>query len=195
MNHRFMIYLLAFGGFLVGTAEMVIAGILDMIADDFRISVGLAGQSVTLYALVFAIGTPILIAASSRVERKTLLLAAYAVFIAGNLTAFASASFGFFLLSRALLAAGAKVQAYDPEAATVAKGIFGNRITYAATNYDALKGADALVIVTEWSEFRRPDFSRMRTLMKAPIIFDGRNLFTPDQMKQNGFSYYSIGRH
>jgi UDPglucose 6-dehydrogenase len=98
-------------------------------------------------------------------------------------------------LIEALLAAGAKVQAYDPEAATVAKGIFGNRIAYAATNYDALKGADALVIVTEWSEFRRPDFSRMRTLMKAPIIFDGRNLFTPDQMKQHGFSYYSIGRH
>jgi len=109
LNHRFMIYLLAFGGFLVGTAEMVIAGILDMIAGDFRISVGLAGQSVTLYALVFAIGTPILIAASSRIERKTLLLIAYAVFIAGNLTAFASASFGFFLLSRALLAAGAGV--------------------------------------------------------------------------------------
>jgi UDPglucose 6-dehydrogenase len=98
-------------------------------------------------------------------------------------------------LIEALLAAGAKVQAYDPEAVTVAKGIFGNRITYAATNYDALKGADALVIVTEWSEFRRPDFNRMRTLMKAPIIFDGRNLFTPDQMKQHGFTYYSIGRN
>jgi len=98
-------------------------------------------------------------------------------------------------LIEALLAAGAKVQAYDPEAVTVAKGIFGSRITYAATNYEALKGADALVIVTEWSEFRRPDFNRMRTLMKAPIIFDGRNLFTPDQMKQHGFTYYSIGRN
>jgi len=109
LKQRFIIYLLAFGGFLVGTAEMVIAGILDMIADDFRIPVGLAGQSVTMYALVFAIGTPILIAASSRIERRTLLLIAYAVFIAGNLTAFASGSFGFFLLSRALLAAGAGV--------------------------------------------------------------------------------------
>ena len=98
-------------------------------------------------------------------------------------------------LIEAFVAAGTKVQAYDPQAADVAKGIFGNRITYAATNYDALKGADALVIVTEWNEFRRPDFSRMRTLMRAPIIFDGRNLFTPDQMKQNGFTYYSIGRH
>ena len=109
MKQRFIIYLLAFGGFLVGTAEMVIAGILDMIADDFRIPVGLAGQSVTMYALVFAIGTPILIAASSRIERRTLLLIAYAVFIAGNITAFASGSFGFLLLSRALLAAGAGV--------------------------------------------------------------------------------------
>jgi UDPglucose 6-dehydrogenase len=98
-------------------------------------------------------------------------------------------------LIEALIAAGAKVQAYDPEAVEVAKGIFGNRVTYAPTNYDALKGADALVIVTEWNEFRRPDFSRMRTLMRAPLIFDGRNLFTPDQMKQNGFTYYSIGRH
>ena len=94
----------------------------------------------------------------------------------------------------ALLSAGAKVRAYDPEATGVAKGIFGKRITYAASNYDALKNADALAIVTEWNEFRRPDFARMRTLMRAPIVFDGRNLFTPDQMKQNGFSYYSIGR-
>src|SRR5688572_27203285 len=97
-------------------------------------------------------------------------------------------------LIEALLDAGARVQAYDPEAATVAKGIFGNRISYGANNYDVLKGADALVIVTEWNEFRRPDFSRMRTLMRAPVVFDGRNLFTPDQMKQSGFSYYSIGR-
>ena len=97
-------------------------------------------------------------------------------------------------LIEALLTAGAKVRAYDPEAAGVAKGIFGKRITYAANNYDALKNADALAIVTEWNEFRRPDFARMRTLMRAPIVFDGRNLFTPGQMKQNGFRYYSIGR-
>jgi UDPglucose 6-dehydrogenase len=97
-------------------------------------------------------------------------------------------------LIEALLKAGAKVRAYDPEATGVAKGIFGRRITYAASNYDALKNADALAIVTEWNEFRRPDFARMRQLMRAPIVFDGRNLFTPSQMKQNGFSYYSIGR-
>src|SRR5215216_5224114 len=85
----------------------------------------------------------------------------------------------------ALLAAGVTVQAYDPEAMTVARGIYGNRVSYAPSNYDALKAADGLAIVTEWSEFRRPDFARMRTLMRSPIIFDGRNLFTPEQMKRS----------
>jgi UDPglucose 6-dehydrogenase len=97
-------------------------------------------------------------------------------------------------LIQALVAAGAKVQAYDPEAIDVAKGIFGSKVTFVANNYDALKGADALAIVTEWNEFRRPDFARMRSLMRQPIVFDGRNLFTPEQMKQNGFTYQSIGR-
>ena len=93
-----------------------------------------------------------------------------------------------------LLAAGAKAQAYDPEAMRVAKGIFGSRVTFASGNYDALKGADCLAILTEWNEFRRPDFARMRKLMRTPVVFDGRNLYTPEQMKQNGFTYYSIGR-
>jgi len=97
-------------------------------------------------------------------------------------------------LIEALLAAGVTVQAYDPEAMKVARGLFGSKITYAASNYEALKGADCLVIVTEWNEFRRPDLTRMRTLMRSPVIFDGRNIFTSDQMKQGGFSYYSIGR-
>jgi UDPglucose 6-dehydrogenase len=97
-------------------------------------------------------------------------------------------------LLQSLLEAGAKVQAYDPEAQKVARGIFGSRITYAAKAYDALKGADALAIATEWNEFRRPDFARMRKLLRTPVIFDGRNLFTPDEMKTNGFTYYSIGR-
>jgi UDPglucose 6-dehydrogenase len=97
-------------------------------------------------------------------------------------------------LIEALLAAGATVQAYDPEATKVAKGIFGSRVAFSTKSYDALKGADCLAIVTEWNEFRRPDFARMRKLMKSPIVFDGRNLFTPDQMKQNGFSYHSVGR-
>jgi UDPglucose 6-dehydrogenase len=97
-------------------------------------------------------------------------------------------------LIEALLSGGASVQAYDPEATRIAKGIFGNRITYASNNYDALKGADCLAIVTEWNEFRRPDLARMRKLMRSPVVFDGRNIFESDDMKQNGFTYYSIGR-
>ena len=97
-------------------------------------------------------------------------------------------------LVEALIAAGVTVQAHDPEAMKIARGLFGSKITYATNNYDALKGADCLAIVTEWNEFRRPDFERMRSLMRSPVIFDGRNLFTPDQMKQSGFTYYSIGR-
>ena len=98
------------------------------------------------------------------------------------------------VLIEALIEAGARVQAYDPEAVRVARGLFGNRVSFATGNYEALRGADCLAIVTEWSEFRRPDFERMRKLMRAPVVFDGRNLFTPEQMKRHGFTYYSIGR-
>jgi UDPglucose 6-dehydrogenase len=98
-------------------------------------------------------------------------------------------------LIKTLLAEGADVQAYDPQATKVAKGIFGSKVTFTTKNYDALKGADGLAIVTEWNEFRRPDFEKMRKLMRSPVIFDGRNLFEPEQMKQSGFTYYSIGRH
>ena len=94
----------------------------------------------------------------------------------------------------ALLEAGAKVVAYDPQAQRSARAIFGSRITLAGHSYDALKGADALGILTEWNEFREPDFSRMRSLMRAPVIFDGRNLFDLTQMRAHGFTYYSIGR-
>lgn len=97
-------------------------------------------------------------------------------------------------LINALLAAGARVQAYDPEARPVAKALFGKRIALLDGNYEALEGADCLAIVTEWSEFRTPDFARMRKLMRAPVIFDGRNLFSLEQMSQLGFTYYSIGR-
>ena len=98
------------------------------------------------------------------------------------------------VIINALLDHGAKVQAYDPEAQRVARGIFGNKISYATKSYDALKGADALVIVTEWHVFREPDFSRMRKLMRSPVIFDGRNIYEPQQMKAHGFTYSSIGR-
>jgi UDPglucose 6-dehydrogenase len=93
-----------------------------------------------------------------------------------------------------LLAAGARVQAYDPQAGRVAKEIFGTRITIAKKSYDALTGADALVLVTEWNEFREPDFAKMRKLMRSPVIFDGRNVYAKDQMRTYGFTYFSIGR-
>jgi UDPglucose 6-dehydrogenase len=93
-----------------------------------------------------------------------------------------------------LLALGAKVQAYDPEAMAVAKTLLGTRVTFAANNYAALGGADALAVITEWNEFREPDFAKMRKVMKSPIIFDGRNIYSRDVMKANGFTYYSIGR-
>lgn len=93
-----------------------------------------------------------------------------------------------------LLAQGARVQAYDPEAEAVAKRIFGNRITMPGKSYEALRGADALAVITEWNEFREPDFARMRKLLRAPIVFDGRNIYDPALMKSQGFTYYSIGR-
>ena len=94
----------------------------------------------------------------------------------------------------ALLAAGAEVAAYDPQANESARRIFESRIGLASDSYDVLKEADALAILTEWNEFREPDFSRMRELMREPVIFDGRNLFDPGQMGDLGFRYHSIGR-
>ena len=93
-----------------------------------------------------------------------------------------------------LLAEGASVHAYDPEAMTVAKSIFGSKIQYAENGYAALTGADALALVTEWNEFREPDYARMRKLMRQPNIFDGRNIYNPEQMRAQGFTYTSIGR-
>jgi UDPglucose 6-dehydrogenase len=95
---------------------------------------------------------------------------------------------------RGLLERGAVVRAFDPEARQMAKRIFGNDIGYARSAYDALSGADALLVVTEWNEFREPDFARMKRLMKTPIIFDGRNLYDPAQIRGLGFTYTSIGR-
>jgi len=93
-----------------------------------------------------------------------------------------------------LLAAGAKVQAYDPAAMPAAKRIFGGRIVLAPRSYAALAGADALAVVTEWNEFRQPDFGTMRKRMKSPVVFDGRNLYSRDVMRAHGFTYYAIGR-
>lgn len=93
-----------------------------------------------------------------------------------------------------LLKKGAKVKAHDPQANGAAERVFGKRIKYAATGYDALTDADALLILTEWPQFREPDFEKMKQAMKAPVIFDGRNIFTPKKMRAVGFEYYSIGR-
>jgi UDPglucose 6-dehydrogenase len=93
-----------------------------------------------------------------------------------------------------LLEAGVTVRAYDPAAGPVARRIFGDRITLCDKSYDALAGADALAIVTEWNEFREPDFGRMKTLLKTPIVFDGRNIYSPEHMRALGFTYLSIGR-
>ncbi|HBG07366.1 MAG: UDP-glucose 6-dehydrogenase [Geobacteraceae bacterium GWC2_58_44] len=94
-----------------------------------------------------------------------------------------------------LLEMGAQVRAHDPEAINEAKKHFGDRIAYSLNQYDPLKGADALVIITEWNEYRNPDFDRIRNLLVKPIIFDGRNLYQPDRMHQAGFEYLPIGRN
>ncbi|MBT7617445.1 MAG: UDP-glucose/GDP-mannose dehydrogenase family protein [Calditrichaeota bacterium] len=93
-----------------------------------------------------------------------------------------------------LLEGGANVLAYDPQAMETAKEIFGDRINYTQDSYSALKDADALVVATEWNEFRHPDFARMSELMRKPVIFDGRNLFNPPKMVEFGFTYFGVGR-
>jgi UDPglucose 6-dehydrogenase len=97
-------------------------------------------------------------------------------------------------LIKGLLAEGAAVTAYDPEAMKVAKTIFGSKVTYADSSYAALTGVDALAIVTEWNEFREPDFARMRKVMRKPVIFDGRNIYNPETIRAQGFTYLSMGR-
>jgi UDPglucose 6-dehydrogenase len=93
-----------------------------------------------------------------------------------------------------MLELGAVVQAHDPEAMTNIRDIYGDKLKCAAQEMDALEGADALAINTEWGEFRHPDFAEMRRRMAQPLIFDGRNLYDPERMKAAGFAYYSIGR-
>ena len=93
-----------------------------------------------------------------------------------------------------LLAAGAEVRAYDPEAMENIRARFGDRISLVKDQYEAIIGADALAILTEWSVFRTPSFAVMKQLLRQPLVFDGRNLYDLDQMHELGFDYYSIGR-
>jgi UDPglucose 6-dehydrogenase len=93
-----------------------------------------------------------------------------------------------------VVAAGGRIVAHDPAAMGEAQRRLGDRIEYAENNYDALAGADALVIVTDWNEYRHPDFGRMKKALKRPIIIDGRNLYAPEKLSALGFTYRSFGR-
>jgi UDPglucose 6-dehydrogenase len=97
-------------------------------------------------------------------------------------------------LIEALLAAGATVTGHDPAAMHEAERRLGTTINYATTNYSALDGADALVVVTDWNEYRFPDFARIKAALKKPVVIDGRNLYDPAKMQQLGFTYRSVGR-
>ena len=95
---------------------------------------------------------------------------------------------------KALLKLGAKIISYDPEAMQNVKELIGDEIQYVDNSYEALRNVDALLIATEWSAFRNPDFDKMQKLMKSPIIFDGRNLYDLETMNSKSFFYQSIGR-
>jgi UDPglucose 6-dehydrogenase len=97
-------------------------------------------------------------------------------------------------LIEALLDEGVSICAHDPAAANHARDLLGNRIDYAETNYEALAGADALVVVTDWNEYRHPDFERVKRTLKQPVIVDGRNLYDVEKMRELGVRYHSIGR-
>jgi len=98
------------------------------------------------------------------------------------------------VLIEKLLAGKARVAAFDPEGIPNVRKLMGERITYAANAYDALNGADALVLATEWNEFRTPDWDRVKKALKSPVLFDGRNIYRPSQLREQGFTYYGIGR-
>lgn len=93
-----------------------------------------------------------------------------------------------------LLERGATVRVHDPEAMIVARSHFGDRVEYCEDNYEALRGADALIILTEWRPYRRPDFGKLHSMMRRALVFDGRNLFDPERMAELGIEYHSIGR-
>jgi len=93
-----------------------------------------------------------------------------------------------------LLKEGANIKAYDPVAMEEAERKLGSSVEFCANKYDAIKDSDALIVIIEWSEFRIPDYLKMSQLMKESVIFDGRNIYEPAEMQENGFAYYSIGR-
>jgi UDPglucose 6-dehydrogenase len=93
-----------------------------------------------------------------------------------------------------LLERGAKIKAYDPKAINSAKRIFGDKIVYTKSSYDAIDGVDALLLLTEWNEFRRPNMEKVKDLLKSPVIFDGRNQYNPERITKSGFEYECVGK-
>ncbi len=100
------------------------------------------------------------------------------------------------IIIKELIKCGAKIRAYDPEAMKEAKRIFGDNpsISYTEDQYSALKNANALLLITEWHQFRNPDFDKVKEFLKEKVIFDGRNQYNPEKSRENGFAYYSIGK-
>jgi UDPglucose 6-dehydrogenase len=94
-----------------------------------------------------------------------------------------------------LIELGATVRAYDPEASVRAKEALGDSIEYATNMYEAIEGADALVMVTEWKQFHRPSWQRVKSAMRGHVVFDGRNIYDPKRLKAEGFEYYGMGRY
>jgi UDPglucose 6-dehydrogenase len=168
---------------------------------DIRALVHMAGQHGTDAEILKAVD-------SVNQRQKTILFAKVQQHYAGKLTGRTLAIWGLSFKPRTddireapalemidkLLAQGVKLQVHDPEAMDHVRAKYGGKLTYAELPYGALEGADGLIIMTEWKEYLHPDFDQMRSLMKTPVIFDGRNLYSPTVMKPAGFSYYSIGR-
>lgn len=94
-----------------------------------------------------------------------------------------------------LLSLGAKIKSYDPKAFDLAKTIFKEKIEYSKDAYSALNGSDALLVLTEWNEFKRPDYDKILSLLKTPVIFDGRNIYDSDKLIKKGFKYFCIGKN
>lgn len=98
------------------------------------------------------------------------------------------------VIARSLIALGATVRAFDPEATVRAKTALGNSVEYAGSMYDAVDGADALVLITEWRQFQRPSWQRVKSTMRGHVVFDGRNIYDPKRLRAEGFEYYGMGR-
>jgi UDPglucose 6-dehydrogenase len=98
------------------------------------------------------------------------------------------------VIAKGLVELGALVRAFDPEGTEQAKKVLGNSIDYARSMYDAVEGADALLLLTEWKQFQRPSWQRVKSAMRGYVVFDGRNIYDPKHLRAEGFEYYGMGR-